>query len=75
MLGCLVLPFAAEAQQGAKSARVSILYAGAPPTEFQPALTARLAELGWKIEYVSRNADGRAERLPVIAADLVRLCT
>ena len=65
-------PLAAEAQKAPKVYRVGILEpAGAPglTSEFG----ARLAELGWRIQYESRYADGRPERLAALAADLVRL--
>jgi putative ABC transport system substrate-binding protein len=79
VLGLLALPFAAEAQQPAKPPRIGYL------TAVSPAVIARsieafrqgLRELGYVegqnlvIEW--RYAEGRLERLPELAAELVRL--
>ena len=75
----LAAPLAAEAQQASKVHRIGLLapsdaHAGTPYVE---AFRQGLRELGWVegnncvIEY--RWADGRLERLPALAADLVRL--
>jgi putative ABC transport system substrate-binding protein len=72
VLGCLVAPLAAEAQQAPKSYRVGILEPDKPPGSVS-AFRTRLADLGWTIQYESRYAEGRPERLPALAADLVRL--
>ena len=78
-LGLLVAPLAAEAQLPPKVPLVGLL------SPFSPADTARwheafrqgLRDLGWvegkniSIEY--RYAEGRSDRLPGLAADLVRL--
>jgi len=78
-LGFLVAPFAAEAQQAGKIYRIGILEA-IPAARNAPnldALRRGLRELGYVegrnlvIEY--RSADGRAERFPDLASELVRL--
>ena len=75
ILGLLLMPLAGEAQQTPKVARVGVLcIAGCPPIT---ALEEGLRELGWVdgrniiIEY--RSAEGRNERVPELAAELVRL--
>jgi len=65
-------PLAAMAQKAPKLHRVGILEPAGPPgstAEFR----ARLADLGWTIQYESRYAEGRPERLGDLAADLARL--
>jgi putative tryptophan/tyrosine transport system substrate-binding protein len=78
-LGLLMAPLAAEAQPSVNVPRLGLL------SPFSPADTARwhqafrqgLQDLGWvegrniSLEY--RYAEGRSERLPALAADLVRL--
>jgi len=78
-LGVLVVPFAAEAQQAGRVYRIG--YLGPTSPAAAPHLTAAfrdgLRDLGWVegqnilIEY--RWAEGSADRLPVLAAELVRL--
>ena len=72
-------PLAARAQQAAKIPRVGLLSTFSP-SETRPwhqALRQGLRDLGWvegeniSIEY--RYAEGRLDRLPAIATDLVRL--
>jgi putative tryptophan/tyrosine transport system substrate-binding protein len=75
--GGLVVPVTAEAQEAAKVARIGVLSSGSPPDPFVEAFKQGLRELGYvegrniRIEY--RWAEGRNERLPGLAADLVRL--
>ena len=70
----LATPRAARAKQEPKTYRVGILSPHKAPTgPVADPFTTRLAELGWKIEYVPRYADLHFERLPALAADLVRL--
>ena len=77
-LGTLTLPLAAEAQQAGKVPRIGFLYYGSPgPSPELDAFRQGLRELGYiegqniAIEY--RYASGRVERLPELAAELVRL--
>jgi putative ABC transport system substrate-binding protein len=75
----LVAPLGAEAQQARKSARIGVLAAGVPNmyTVRYEAFRQGLRELGYvegqtiAIEY--RYAEGKFERLPDLAAELVRL--
>jgi len=77
-LNLVLAPLAGEVQQARKVSRIGWLSVSSAATS-APATSFRegLRELGWLegrdvvIEY--RYADGRAERLPALAADLVRL--
>jgi putative ABC transport system substrate-binding protein len=76
--GLLAAPLAAEAQQPAgKIPRIGLLSLGSPSSPFVEPFRQGLRELGYvegrsiSIEY--RWAEGRDERLPGLAADLVRL--
>ena len=80
LVGMLVLssalaPLAADAEQGPPTARIGVL--GNRPNPWTDALRQQLRELGWVegrnlvVEY--RWAEGKFERLPELAADLVRL--
>ena len=74
-------PLAVRAQQAAKVPRVGVLSPGNPPPgdafRQRERFEARLNELGWRpgsnivVEY--RYAEGKLERLPTLAADLVRI--
>jgi len=78
-LGLLVAPLRADAQAPGKVVRVAHLAAGgrtpdgAPPGPLREALRG----LGWvegqNIAYEARFAEARLERLPALAAELVRL--
>ncbi len=76
-LSVVVAPLAANAQQPARIPRIGILRSGSPPDPFVEAFKQGLHELGYvegqniSIEY--RWAEGRDERLPGLAADLVHL--
>jgi putative ABC transport system substrate-binding protein len=76
-LGFLAAPLAAEAQQAERVARIGVLRQGSPPDPLVESFRQDLRELGYaeglniSIDY--RWAEGRAERLPVLAAELVRL--
>src|SRR5262252_7427803 len=74
------IPLATQAQQAAKVPRVGVLRPGNPPPgDFgqREAFEGGLRDLGWRpgtsilIEY--RYAEGKRDRLPVLAAELVRL--
>ncbi len=76
--GLLAAPFAAEAQQAAKVPRIGYLSANlAAARHPQEAFLQGLRDLGYVegrnvvIEY--RNAEGKFERLPALAAELVAL--
>jgi len=76
----LALPLAVEAQQAAKVPRIAFLNLGSPPaSDARPVgpLIERLRERGYEegrniaIEY--RWAEGKIDRLPDLAAELVEL--
>ena len=71
------LPFAARAQQAEKKYTVGILSAGGENTALSVAFADALRELGWvegrNVVFEYRYAENRPERLPELAADLVRL--
>ncbi len=75
-LGILVAPSAAEAQPPAKVPRVGVLAYGAGP-EVIDRLREGLRQLGYiegqNIALELRDAEGKSERLPGLATDLVRL--
>ena len=73
------VPLATAAQQPAKVARVGVLspIPWAPDSAQLGGFRQRLRELGWiegqNLLIVARDAGGKMERLPEVAADLVRL--
>jgi putative ABC transport system substrate-binding protein len=75
--GLVAAPLTAEAQQAAKIARVGILGASPPASPRLEAFLQGLRDLGYVegrnivIEY--RNHEGKVERLPALAAELVAL--
>ena len=77
--GAAAWPLAARAQQAGRLPTIGFLGAGTPSPykQLTAAFVHRLRELGWieertvAIEY--RWAEGRSERLPVVAAEFVRL--
>ena len=78
VLGLFAAPFTAEAQQAGKVYRIGSLNAGSPPPPEAPAVFPQaLRELGWiegkNVVFVRRYAEDRLDRLPELAAELVRL--
>jgi putative tryptophan/tyrosine transport system substrate-binding protein len=79
-LALLVAPLATEAQSPAKVPRIGWLSLGSPssgPTPLRDAFRQGLRDLGWvegqNIAIESRYAEGNPDRLPDLAAELVRL--
>src|SRR5262245_9396515 len=79
-LSLAVAPLAAEAQQTGRVARVGSLSSGVAPSREEASkypLFTSLTDLGWiagqNIVFESRFAAGRADQLPALAADLIRL--
>jgi len=70
-------PLAGDAQQATKISRVGLLRPGAPPDPYVDAFRQGLRDLGYveresiALEY--RWAEGKSARLPLLAAELVRL--
>ena len=75
MGGLLAAPLAGEAQP-IKLARVGVLLFGTPDTDAFPVIRRGLGALGYvegrNILFEHRYAEGRPERLPDLASDLVR---
>jgi putative ABC transport system substrate-binding protein len=77
VLGIIRVPFVAEAQQAGTVPRIGVLAPSAPPDPQVESLKQGLRDLGWVegqnvgVEY--RYAGGQLERLPHLAAELVRL--
>src|SRR5262245_30816740 len=69
-------PLAARAQQAGKIHKVGYL-SPSVPSVFTPLLFDSLRELGWiegkNVAFERRFAENRVERLPELAAELVRL--
>jgi putative tryptophan/tyrosine transport system substrate-binding protein len=77
-VGVLAAPLAAEAQQAGRIPRIGFLFSGSPgPSAELDAFRQGLRELGYiesrNIAIDIRYASGRVERLPELAAELVRL--
>src|SRR5262245_24009581 len=78
-ISLLLAPFATDAQQAAKVARIGVLHPGAPATSghFAAAFDQGLREHGYRqgqnIVVERRFAEAKAERMSDIAAELVRL--
>jgi putative ABC transport system substrate-binding protein len=76
-LGLLAAPHAAEGQQTGKMPRVGILHLPPPPSPFFEMLRQGLHDLGYiegqNIAFEFRSAEGKLQRLPTLAADLVHL--
>jgi putative ABC transport system substrate-binding protein len=77
--GALAAPFASFAQQQGKVYRIGILSSSSRATSanITEVFTLSLRELGYvegkNVVFESRYADGKSERLPALAADLVQL--
>ena len=67
----------ADAQQPGKIARIGVLRLGSPPEPQIDAFRQRLRDLGYvegkNIAFEYRYADGKLDRFPILAAELVRL--
>jgi putative ABC transport system substrate-binding protein len=76
-LAVLVVPLAANAQPLGKVFRVGVLLPASPGTPVFQVFTQRLQELGYidgqNLALAVRAAEGQFERLPSLAAELVRL--
>jgi ABC transporter substrate binding protein len=76
-VAALATPLAAEAQSPAKVPRIGYLESGAPGTPLVEAFRDGLRDLGWiegqSIAVEVRAAEGKYDRLPALAAELVRL--
>jgi putative tryptophan/tyrosine transport system substrate-binding protein len=79
-LALLVAPLMAQAQQPATIRRIGMLSSGVVSperTRYVEAFLHSLRELGWvegqNLAFAYRSAEGQAERLPDLAAELVRL--
>jgi putative ABC transport system substrate-binding protein len=73
----VVWPLAARAQQGGKKYIIGRFNAGSATEPLNDVFTEILRELGWvegeNVVFERRYAENRLERLPELAADLVRL--
>jgi len=74
--GLLATPLAAEAQSAAQAPRIGFLWGGVPSPSTLRDLEDGLRERGWvsgqNITIEHRAAEGRSERLPQLAAELVQ---
>ena len=78
--GVLARPATSDAQQAGRTWQLGILVSGPPPSSENPyldALKQGLDEHGYaqgrNLSYVIRAAEGRSDRLPTLAAELVQL--
>ena len=79
-LGLLVAALQADAQQAVRISRVGILFFGVPGAPSEPtgrAMVDALRTLGWvdgrNVSFEWRYAEGKTERYPTLAAELVAL--
>jgi putative ABC transport system substrate-binding protein len=76
-LSLLAAPLAADAQQVAKRPRIGLLRPESPPDPYTEAFQRGLREFGYlegqNIVIEHRSAEGKADRLPALASELVRL--
>jgi putative tryptophan/tyrosine transport system substrate-binding protein len=77
IVGSAAWPLAARAQQGGKKYIIGRFNAGSATEPLNDVFTEILRELGWvegeNVVFERRYAENRLERLPELAADLVRL--
>jgi putative ABC transport system substrate-binding protein len=75
--GLIAAPLASKAQQPGRIYRIGLLQASASPAAYTEAFFQGLAALGYvagkNIAFETREAGGRDEQLPALAAELVRL--
>jgi putative ABC transport system substrate-binding protein len=75
LLGLFVAPHAIEAQQAQRVSRIGVLRGGASPDPLVEAFRQGLRDLGYvegrNVSSEYRWAEGAAERLPALAADLL----
>jgi putative ABC transport system substrate-binding protein len=75
--GLLAAPFAADAQQAAKTATIGYLSPAAPLNPLDAVLERSLAALGWvegrNLRIERRYSSGRTDTLPALATELVGL--
>jgi putative tryptophan/tyrosine transport system substrate-binding protein len=75
-LGLILVPFAAEAQQAGKVYRIGTLWT-TPNPPMESVLQEGLRERGWiegkNIIFERRYSEGRDDRHPALAAELIRL--
>ncbi|HKX01100.1 MAG TPA: ABC transporter substrate-binding protein [Methylomirabilota bacterium] len=75
--GLVAAPLAAEAQRAGKVPRIGYLHVVPRPSPFFQMLGQGLRDLGYvedqDFTFEYRSADGKVERLPTLAADLVHL--
>src|SRR5437016_4282721 len=77
VIGLLALPVVSGAQPSSKMPRVGILSQAMPPAELASyPLVQDLHDLGWvegqNVRFTARYGRGREDRLPALAAELVR---
>jgi len=76
-VGLLGTRLTTEAKPARKVARIGLLRPQSPPDPYTTAIRTSLRQLGYvegqTVEFEDRWAEGRMERLPALAADLVRI--
>ena len=77
ILGFALVSLDAEGQRSSKIPRIGVLAVGGGPRAVIDAFLLGLRDLGWvdgqNVIIERRNADGREERLPALAAELIDL--
>src|SRR5262245_32448823 len=76
-LGLFTAPLVAEAQQAGTVYRIGYLSTSSPPHPYGPVFEQALREHGWvtgkNLVIAYRYAEDKYDRLPALAAELVRL--